>query len=390
MGSLIRYLKGYVRFQAEGSGKERFLNRSNDGGIRLWDIQNKEGKISAYTFPRQYKKLAGFARRSGMQLRVQEKNGFPFLKRKYRKRWGILFGIVFFLAFLLISQSFIWKIEIRECDPKLEQYLLDVLKEHGVKEGALISKLDIPDLQQELLSELNQISWIALNRRGTKIRVEFSEKVQEPQFESGTPCNIVARKTGQIVRIEALDGQTVVKPKQIVSAGDLLISGIVEEPDGSVSYKHALGRVIAQTVQKKKLSISLIQSEKTATGQEKNRYYLNFFGLRFPLFIAFEYPDLFEIEEEKLPLTLFGSETPIGLIRHTYQFYEETERNYTREEGLELIRKGFLDFEQEELADATIISYTEEITEIDQMLSVERSYLCEEDIAQKVGLCISE
>ena len=57
MIQLLRLLKGYVSFTAEGGFPERFINLCNSNGIVLWDVQNDGVKVKAFTTTKDFKRI---------------------------------------------------------------------------------------------------------------------------------------------------------------------------------------------------------------------------------------------------------------------------------------------------------------------------------------------
>ncbi len=387
---LIRYLAGQVEFKAHGENLEKFVNIAHQAGLQVEQLYYRDEILYGQIPVRQYRILTHCAKQCSVVTKVIQKKGFPFVCHRYRKRWGMIVGICFFLIFLLTSQKFVWRIQIESYDEKKSAYLLQVMEKHGLHKGAYIPNLNMRQLKQQVLMEVSDLAWITFNLEGSTVYVDLSQKTQMPDIDPNTPCNVIAKKTGQILSMDVLNGEGVVKLKQIVSAGDLLISGINPVKTGDVLYQHAEGKVIAQTINQHTLTFPLVQQEHVSTGETTDRYYLEFFGLKIPLFIAFDLPYPSEVKEQYISTILFGQEMPFGIYRNTHHFYLIEQKQYTQEEAKQIIDQNFKIYEQNELKDAKIIDYTEEITVTEETLYVARKYTCEEDIAQKVGLYINE
>lgn len=83
---LLRFLLGYVKFEATGVFCERFINLCSYNGIKIWGIIKKQEKICAYILARDYKKLRRIAKKTLMHPRVTRRYGLPFILRKFRAR----------------------------------------------------------------------------------------------------------------------------------------------------------------------------------------------------------------------------------------------------------------------------------------------------------------
>ena len=81
-------------------------------------------------------------------------------------------GLCCFL--LLLSQNFLWSIEIHDYGEKDRAFLTEVMEDYGIHVGAYLPGLDCRLLQQQILMEIEDISWMALNRKGTVLEVSPS------------------------------------------------------------------------------------------------------------------------------------------------------------------------------------------------------------------------
>lgn len=386
-----RWILGSVEFRGEGAYPERFLNLAAAGRLKVWNVREKDGVFSGRVYCRHYRALALCGKKSGMRIRIAKKRGLPFLLHRYRKRWGVGLGLLLFAGLLILSQNFIWQVEYPEMAEKDQAYLEAALEEMGVCEGAYIKKLDIPQIQRDILMKMEDLSWIALNIDGTKLTVELSQKVTPPEPADRSPYHVVAKKPGVISGMEVYEGKKMVKVNDVVKKGQLLVSGLVEVPKGErLFYTNAGAKIYAQTSSQTTLRFALNQEEKVFTGQEETRFSLYLFGLKIPLYIAFPMEQPYEKEAVYDPLKVRDTPLPLGIWKETYAFYEPVERAYTEEEAKEKLLEGFAAYEKEEHAECEILNREDSFrTEKGEML-LTRRYTCKEDIAQRVKVSYSE
>jgi similar to stage IV sporulation protein len=382
---LLRRLRGYVDFCIHGKNKEAVVNLAVERGLKLWNLKKLPEGIVGSVFAREYRDLSICARESSSQIHCVTKYGFPFYLYRNRHRKGMLVGGILALALLILSQNFIWKINFNNYDGADQEYLLSVMEDRGIKIGSYIPNLDFRLLQQDVLIEVEDISWLAFNINGTQLDVEVSKKLDPPEFQETTPCNIVAKKTGQILHIDVYSGQEVVREKDVVYKGDLLVSGIAADPSGKINQVSANASVIAQTTHSHTLSFSLKQSEHNYTGQIKNRYRFQALNFSLPLYINFSFPDLYDKTEEYHPFIIGQTEFPFGMVMEQYNFYQPKQVEYTQQQAREIIMNAFSQYETEELSDVKIVSYQDQESVENNMISITREYICEENIAKKIG-----
>ena len=280
--NLVRYILGYINFRAFGGFSDRFLNLCTRDGIPLWNIKNIKGNITASTTINGYLSIRKAAKKSGMQLMVVERKGLIFFLKRNKIRLGLLIGVVIFACVIYTLSRFVWSVSLVGNVDLQEDYLLSAFENYGVKVGATISSIDDNDIAQKVVSDIPELSWAAINRKGNVVVIEVREKTPAPEkYDNSVPTNLIAGENGLILSIDVLYGNEEIKPGSAVTKGDLLISGVITYADGKEKLIHADGYVKA-----------LVNRKETFNGNdfsvynlilEKTRKKLFFFGLEIPL-----------------------------------------------------------------------------------------------------------
>ncbi len=295
---IINYLRGYVIICAEGVFTERFINICLKRNLLLWDIKmvGKERLIAKMSIDAFFC-VRPIARRTRTKVRISHRIGFPFLLHRYRKRKLALTGIIILVLLLWYTSTHIMSITIFGNDRISSADILSVMERSGISTGAPINRLDRDYLHNRIISDIDEIAWVGINRKGSRIYVEVVERLNpNPKVDKDTPCNLVAENDGIIESIEARAGQTMVKVGEGVRKGDVLVSGIVD--NGAIGFRfiHAYGDVYATTTYKMTREYPLEYQEKEYTGKEKKRFKISFLGHTIPLSIGKRQP--FEVCEE--------------------------------------------------------------------------------------------
>jgi similar to stage IV sporulation protein len=373
---------GYVTFAAKDGFSERFINLCSQENILLWDIKSIKGIIYANTNIKGYKKIRKPAQKSAMKVRIHKKNGLPFIIKKYRARIGFPIGIVVLLIIIGVLSTRIWTIDVTGNESISDKQIKEVFEELGVKVGARTSKIDVTWVQEKAIGELEELSWLALNITGSNAVIEVREAIKVPQIKETSPCNIIADFGGQIKKLEVYEGTVQQKLGAAVIKGDLLISGVVENLDGSSSMKHADGLVIARTdrviehTQKNKIK-QLTQVD------EKKRYRLFFFGIDIPLFWLEKGEGYTQSYEREYRLSFADTILPVGIIKEGYRVYEEKTleldhlfMELAALEKFSIKRRNVLD-------KAEILSEDIKFEDGKESITIKGKYICEENIGVK-------
>ena len=278
----LRYLIGYIKFRAFGGFADRFINLCTKEGIPLWNVRNINGNITANTTVDGYLAIRSPARKSGMRVISIEKVGMRYFLRKHKKRIGILLGGIATVVVIFTLTQFVWSVSVVGNKTIEEDAILSAFESHGVSVGAPISSIDNDEVASLVMSEIENLSWVSVNIKGSVVVIEVREKTNAPEiYDDSKPTNVIASEDGVILSIDVLYGNEEVKPGSAVTKGDLLISGVVTHKDGTEKAIHADGYVKAlvnnkNTVTNNDFSLYKIKNEKT-------RNLIFFFGLKIPL-----------------------------------------------------------------------------------------------------------
>lgn len=290
----LRFIKGYVVFTAHKGFPERFVNLCRRFGILLWDLRISDGVITASTDCAGYKKIRTVARRSGMKTKIVSKHGLRFLLNKHSARIGLLAGTLTGAALLVILSSRVWLIDVAGNNSVSSEKIISVFEQLGVKEGAAADKIKVNEIEKEAAKLLPELSWLNINIDGCSAFIEVREASLAPEtIEEDAPCNVVAARDGTIVELRPFRGTQEQKIGSAVLKGDLLISGMNENRDLSVSFCRAEGYVVART--EHKIEFRQPQNMTAFTVGGKNKGYI----IRFLIF---------EIPIGKIPQNGFAEE----------------------------------------------------------------------------------
>lgn len=388
----IRAFRGYVRFSATGVFLERFLNMAVHNRINIWDIEKNGTVLSACTDISSYKRLRPYAKKTSVRLRVRERHGLPFRLYRYKKRVGIMAGVAFFVLFLCAMGQFIWKIEIIGNSVVTSSEIMSVVSGFGLKTGTFKANINVRATERATLLSLQRLSWIAINIDGSTATIEVRERIMPPQMypENDRACNIVAAKTGLITYMEVYEGQSLCKVGDTVKAGDIIISGIIEDKKQQDSYKHARGKIIAQVDLEIISEQPMIISEKLRTGEKKTRRYLRIFGVDMPLFIYYPFKIAYDLQRKTDEIKIGKIELPFFLLTEQYDFYITKKRRLTTQQAHNEAQKKLTEKEKSIIGNGKIINTQQSESLNGDMYKLTTKYLCNIDIAKEQEILKNE
>ena len=222
-----RFFQGFVVVSLQGRGVERLLNLAVARGIGFWDLQKQKNEARLCLSLASVKALRPLVRQTHCRLHIERKVGLPFIKFRLRRRWGLVVGLVIFIAALYLATSFVWYIRVSGTERLEKEEVLALVEQLGVRPGIWKKKLNLSELAEELPRRHSAIAWAGLRLRGILLEIEIVEHLSGPVVDD-RPADLIASKDGLIERMVVIEGKAAVKVGDTVSKGDLLIEGVVQ------------------------------------------------------------------------------------------------------------------------------------------------------------------
>lgn len=387
---ILDYILGKVTILVEGFFIEKYINICTNRKIELKSIQRKNSCVfTANVNIKDYKKLKDIGKKTKCKYKIIKKHGLPFILHRYRKRKVLLFIPIIILIVLFLSTSFIYEIRIvtegDEYTQEYKEYILQELEKIGVKKYIYKYNLDDKFIENQMLINIKDLSWIEFKIKGVVLNVDIRKRVIGPEVINNNEfANIIALKPGLIEKVVATEGNAVVKKGDMVYEGDILISGVI--PSEFIEEKHinAQGEVFAKVWYKEDINIDFYEEKISYTGNEIKRFgtkLLNkkiFFGK-----LSTNYKEYDTIINES-KLSVKGKEFPITIYEYIIKEKVTTSINRTYDEAVkyanEVLDKNIsIKFNQ----DTVILNKTNNITEYNGGINVELIYECLEQIGTK-------
>ncbi len=387
--SILFFLRGYLTITVSGNFPERFLNVCTKKNILLWDIVKiSEKTVKCRISVRGFKKLIPIGYHTGVHIHILAKHGFPFLLYRYRKRKLLILGAFLFCTFIIGINQFVWAIEITGNHKVKTADILRVLEEEGVKIGTPLRNIDQGHLKHRALLKLPDLSWLWIDKTGSKLIVDVREGFPVPEIvDANLYCNVKAAKDGLIDSMIVKNGIPVVKEGDTVLKGTVLVTGkIPASLKPEIRYVHADAQIFARVWYEKTQVFSRLVQTRTETGKQKSHYTLTLFGKNIPLFHKKKAPFKdFDETAKKTDISFFGKYLGITFSKTVYREVSVTEERLTLDstvaDGVNQLKSQI---DSEARTNSTPVSFSHSFQEIDDttvQVSVTAEYI--EDIAVK-------
>lgn len=373
-----RFLMGYLTIKIHGENGEQILNRAAANGIGIWNLRYKNGYILGNISAENFCKLRALKRGIKCKVSIIKKYGYIFSLKKYKKRTGFMLGIAAFSAILFFLSNFVWIINVEGNTNLSTQEIISSCKKIGIYEGIPKAKINNKYDSQRLQLVQDGIAWCSLNVEGGVLTVNLSETTVSDKSERQVPSNLKANFEGKIKKIDVTSGNSVVKVGDIVSKGDLLVSG-VNENLSSTLFVHSDGIIIAETKRIFSAEGEYIQTIEQKTGDTIKRFTLDFFNIKIPLYLG-NVKQRHSYNAYIKNLTLFDKKIPIKFACEKYDILQEETVTYDKVILEEMLYNNI----KNQVEDFDFINAVEgekEIITTDKGILIKITYYCEENIA---------
>ncbi|MEG1857827.1 MAG: sporulation protein YqfD, partial [Pseudoflavonifractor sp.] len=288
MQKIINFLRGSVGLEITGAFPERYLNLCAQNRVSFWGVERCSGQVLRLTVARQNLRQAyALGERAECAVTETAARGVPAFLVRFRRRYALLAGLACSLLTVCIFSQFVLTVEVTGNVTVPTAQILGELQRAGVRPGVYGPGIDLAEVGQLMPLRMQELSWCAVNLRGTVAEVLVRERVKKPKLADESRLgNVVAEAPGIITKMEVLEGEPSCKPGDTVLAGEVLIAGNIhmEAPaysntDLGWRQVQAQGRIYARTWRTLQAKIPMHATVKVPTGAEITRWSGEVLGL---------------------------------------------------------------------------------------------------------------
>lgn len=271
----IRKLRGYVRIAVRGGEIEHLLNKAVGQEFQIWDIRlTGPREATACLVLKDFFRLRPLLRETGCRVHVLKREGVPFFLGRLEKRKFFAAGIICFFIGIYLLSSVVWKVEVEGNDTVPTYEILQAARLQGIRPYQWTFRLKAMDeMARDLHRELPDISWIGIEKQGTRIVIKVVESARPEKRELLSPRHLVAGKSAVVTQVRTTKGKPVVEPNRYVKKGDILISGVIGD-EVNRQVVAAEGSVRGIVWYESRLEIPIARQYMVYTGETFQRFYL--------------------------------------------------------------------------------------------------------------------
>ena len=371
--NIYRYLRNYITVRISGGFTERFINLCNRENVYFWDSVYKDGELTVKMHCKDFKKLGSIRKKSGVKVKIIQKIGLYFWIKDNKKRKVLAVGVAAALFVMFIMNNFVWNIEVIGTENIGEKEVAETLKLTGLTYGTFVPGFDESKVGRDVVNMSDgKILWLAVNVKGSKATIEVRDYTDKYNEENdNNPCNIVADFDGIILSAYTHSGTCISHSGTAVKKGDLLISGVSENENGTVDYLSADGEITAMHTFNNESTFTL-NTTANKISIVNIGYRLKFLGLNIPITLNTTPNDYSSVSYTEY-LTFDDNIIPIG-IEKIINYQEKTKE--TKKVTIVELLDGFTCDEYDRMKNTTTVESDYVISNTENELTVSGKYDC--------------
>lgn len=274
-----KYKSGIITIEIQSLIPEKFVNLMWKNNVHIKNLRKESITTMVMDVNlRDYDRIEDIAKKTKTKIKIINRRGFAFFFIKIKRRIALVLGILLFMGMLYYLSTFIWNIEITS-DNSLSPYeIRQQLGSMGIKPGISRRNVNVYDIEEKLIKNNDNIMWVRARVEGAKLKISAAERQSPPNIiTEDSPCNLVAKKDGEVVRVYTKAGTSLVKKGDIIRKGQILVKG-EQGKEGATYQVHAVGDVICRTFYEEIKQVKIDTIKRERTGNKIENIYLNING----------------------------------------------------------------------------------------------------------------
>lgn len=326
---MLRSIRGIIKLEISGYAYEKMLNDMSANSIPCFNIKVRNECLYLEIYKKYFSRVDDICQKYNLGLNILSRKGIVFRILRYKKRYGIVAGILLFIVVSFLLSNTVLKIDINGNDNIPDEKIIEFLNKNNVDYWSFIPGIDMENMGRRMYIEFDDISWATVRNSGGILIVDIREGTDKPDMVPlNQKCNVISDKDAQIIKIKVYSGTPLVKEGDGIAKGNIIISGIVTDKFGKSEAVRADGKIIARYTEE----VCFYQPlEYTALNQSDKTEHksLCLWGKRLFEKNDISSENIFRKETSISNFNFLNIKLPIGIANDTYYIYKYEKKTET-------------------------------------------------------------
>ena len=352
---LIRSFKSKVKLNIKGKNIERFIRRLIKNKIEIISMERiKYNEINIIIFKYDLEKIDEI--KTIYKIEIKRYYGIDKIKKRINKNKYILIFIIFGVLLIYFLSNIIFSVEVIHSSKEIRTLVKKELKEYGIDKYHFKKSYEEKEkIKEKILNKYNdKLEWIEIEEYGTKYKIKVEERMINKDKQKGNNQDIVAKKDGIIINVEASNGEIIKNKNDYVKKGDIIISGNLKLNEEIKNQVEAKGKVYAETWYTVDVTFPYHYKEIDLTNNKKTIITIKFLNKYYDLFNLKKYKTK-KIKNTTLIKNIF---IPFSIIKQNQYETKEIDEIYNKDEVIDkAINKGKNKLLKDLDSDSKVLNY---------------------------------
>ena len=334
----------YIKVRVEGKNVNNYIKWMIKQKIDIINLNIiKHNHLEVIINYKDYKQLNKYSKT--YKITIIKKYGNLKIIELFKKNLFIIIPILIAIIFLYFLSNVIFFVDVIYNDKDLVEKIKQELSKYGIEKYKLKKDYEyLNKVKEEILKNNNEtLEWLEIIEDGTKYIVKLVERKKEEKNESFEYQSIATNKDAIITSIKAYSGEKIKEINDYVKKDEIIVSGVIQKPDGSLIYTRANAKIYGEVWYKINIEYPYLYKEERVTGKNKDVYVINFLNKKFPIFPYSKYKEFKVvskniIENNILPIAFTKEKQYEVIIKEEIYTYEEAISN-----AIEVSKKKLLE-----------------------------------------------
>lgn len=323
----------YIKVMVEGKNVNNYIKWLIKQKIPIINLNvighNKLELIVNY---HNYKMLSKYSKT--YKVKIIKKYGILKIIENLKNNSFILIAIIIAISLLYFLSNIIFSIEVVYNDQEVVTHIKKELKKYDIEKYKFKKDYNYLEKVKEEILNSNQdtLEWLEIIEDGTKYIVKLVERRKEDINQEYEYQSISTTKDAIITNIKASSGEKIKEVNDYVKTDDIIVSGVMTKPDGTLIYTKAKAIIYGEVWYKVDIEYPYAYKEEKVTGKSKEVLVINFLNKKIPIFSYKKYKEFKTItkniiENNILPISLSKEKQYEVIIKEEIYTWEEAVSN---------------------------------------------------------------
>lgn len=321
----------YIKILVEGKNVNNFLKWLIKQKINMINLNIiKHNRLEAIIDYKDYNRITKYSKT--YKITIINKYGRLKIIDLIKNNSFILISLIIGITFLYFLSNIIFSIDIVYNDKEVIRHIEKELKKYGIEKFKFKKDYTyLEEVKETILKNNNDtLEWMEIVEDGTKYIVKLVERKKETKNSEYEYQSISATKDAIITSIKASSGEKIKEINDYVKKDDVIVSGILTKPDGTLIYTKAKAIIYGEVWYKVDIEYPLAYKEEKLTGKSKDVFVISFLNKKIPIFSYKKYKE-FKIESNSL---IENNLLPISFSKEKQYEVMVKDEIYTWEEAI--------------------------------------------------------